>query len=89
MIFREGHFEIGNWMQVLKWTSWDLLSSLVSRKINENNFNESNDYGAPFSEWQFKHGHCSNSNNMFNLTPPPRIASNQLDIYSVVVLQKS
>ena len=41
-------------MQVLKWSSWHFLSQLVLQKINEDNFNELDDYGALFSE-QYTH----------------------------------
>ena len=74
-------------MQVL----CDVLEIFVTvslRLINEDDLNEQDDYGVPFSEQQCTHGSCYIS--LFNCKsfdqsdPPewPQI----LDIYSVVVL---
>ena len=65
------------------------LSVTISlRRINQDNLNEQDDYGKPFSEQQYMHGSfkslCLNTNPLVSLIPPesPQI----LDIYSVVVL---
>ena len=43
---------------LLKWSSWDFLSPLVLQRINEDNFNKSDDNDAPLCERQYAHGSC-------------------------------
>ena len=80
--FREGRVLIRNWMQVLKWSSWDFPSPLILQKMKEG------DYNTPFCEQQYTHRSCYISLFKFKsfdqLIPPklPQI----LDIYSVVAL---
>ena len=51
------------------------LSVTISlRKINENDLNEGDDYGVPFSEEQYSHGFCYisfclNANPLITLIP--------------------
>ena len=47
--FSGGMFKIRSWMQVLKWSSWDFLSPLVSQKM-EDYFSQLDDYDEPFQE---------------------------------------
>ena len=59
------------------------------RKINEDDLNERDDYGVPFSEQQYTHGSCHISLfkcKSFDQSDPPEWPQ-ILDIYSVVVLQ--
>ena len=35
-----------------------LIVTIILHKINEDNLNEQDDYGVPFSEQQFMHGSC-------------------------------
>ena len=56
--FREGCFVIRNWMQVLKWSSWDFLSPLILQKMKEDNISQSGDYDASFCEQQCTHVSC-------------------------------
>ena len=90
MTFREGCFVIRNWMQVLKWSSWDFLSLLILQKIKENNISQLGDYDAPFCEQQYTHGSCYMSlfklKSFDQLIPPPPKLPQILDIYSVVAL---
>ena len=59
MTFREGCFVIRNWMQVLKWNSWDFLPPLILQKLNEDNqVSQLGDYDAPFCEQQYTRGTC-------------------------------
>ena len=58
MTFREGCFVIRNWMQVLKWSSWDFLSPLILQKMKEDSISELDHYDAPFCEQQYTHGSC-------------------------------
>ena len=87
MTFREGCFVIRNWMQVLKWRSWDFLSPLILQKMKEDNISQLGDHDAPFCE-QYMHGSCYISLvkfkpfDQFNTPKLPQI----LDIYSVVAL---
>ena len=79
MTFREGYFVVRNWMQVLKWSSWDFLSPLILQKIKEDNISQLGDYDTPFCEQQYMHGSCCIS--LFKLKSfdqllPPRTASN-------------
>ena len=75
-------------MQVFKWSSWDLLSPLVSQKMKEDYFSQLDDHDEPFYERQYTRGSClfvcTNSNPSISLIPPER--PQILDIYSVVVL---
>ena len=88
MTFREGCFVIRNWMQVLKWSSWDFLSPLILQKMKEDNISELDHYDAPFCEQQYTHGSCYiplfKFKSFDQLIPPnrPKI----VDIYSVVAL---
>ena len=50
MTFQEGCFVIRNWMQLLKWSSWDFLSSLILQKMKEDNISQLGDYDPPFCE---------------------------------------
>ena len=57
------------------------------RKINEDDLNERDDYGVPFSEQQYTHGSCYISLfkcKSFDQSDPPEWPE-VLDIYSVVV----
>ena len=62
--------------------------AITLQKINQDNFNELDDYGAPFCEREYPHGSCDISLFKFrsfdqsNPPEPPQI----LDIYSVVGL---
>ena len=60
-------------MQVLKY----YLSPLVSQKISEDNFNELDDYGAPFCEDNKRTGLviclCPNSDHLISLIPSNRL----------------
>ena len=58
------------------------MSTLVLLKINEDNFNQSDYYGAPFCERQYTHGSCTvylfvqiQIITLIPPPPPPRIAS--------------
>ena len=65
-----------------------LFLTISLRKINEDDLNERDDYGVPFSEQQYTHGSCHISLfkcKSFDLSDPPEW-SQILDIYSVVVL---
>ena len=56
-------------------------------KINEDNLNERDNYGVPFSEQQYMHGSCYISlfkYKSFDQSDPPKWPQ-ILDIYSVVV----
>ena len=89
MTFREGCFVICNWMQVLKWSSWDFLSPLILQKMKQDNISQLGDYDAPFYE-QYRYVSCYillfKFKSFDQLIPPklPQI----LDIYSVVALYK-
>ena len=55
--FREGCFVVSNLMQVL----YDALETFDHHslgKINEDDLNEWDDYGVPFSEQQYTHRSC-------------------------------
>ena len=41
-------------MQVI----YDALETFGHRKVNEDDLNERDDYGVPFSEQQYTHGSC-------------------------------
>ena len=74
-------------MQALKSRSWDFFT-ISLQKINEDNLNERDDYGVPFSDQQYKHGSCYISlfkYKSFDQSDPPE-SPQILDIYSVVVL---
>ena len=58
MTFREGCFVIRNWMQVLKWSSWDFLSPLVVQKMKEDNISQLGDYDVLFCEQQYTRESC-------------------------------
>ena len=86
MTFREGYFVIRNWMQVLKWNSWDFLSPLILQKMKEDNISQLDDYEATFCEEQYAHGSCYISLSKFKSFEQfntPKL-SQILDIYSVV-----
>ena len=69
----------------------DALETFVTislKKINEDDLNEQDDYGVPFSEQQYMHGSCYISLfkcKSFDQSDPPEW-SQILEIYSVVVL---
>ena len=68
-----------------------LFVTISLRKINEDDLNERDDYGVPFSEQQYMHGFCYISLikcKSFDQSdpPPPPEWPQILDIYSVVVL---
>ena len=74
-------------MQVI----YDALETFVTislRKINEDDLNEQDDYGVPFSEQQCTHGSCNIylfKCKSFDQSDPPEWPQ-ILDIHSVVVL---
>ena len=48
-----------------------LLVTISLRKVNEDDLNERDDYGMPFSEQQYTHGSlCLNANPLISLIPP-------------------
>ena len=49
MTFQEGCFVIRNWMQVLKWSSWDFLSPLILQRWKKI---------ISVCEQQYTHGYC-------------------------------
>ena len=65
-----------------------LLVTISLHKINEDDLNERDDYGVPFSEQQYMHGsfyiHLFKYKS-FDQSDPPEWPQ-MLDIYSVVVL---
>ena len=65
MTFREGCFIIRNWMQVLKWRSWDFLSPLILQKMKEDNISQLGDYDVSFCVQQYTHGSCYISSSNF------------------------
>ena len=54
-----------------------LFVTIVLRKINQDNLNERDYYGVPFSEQQYTHRFCYisllNTNPMISLIPPNRL----------------
>ena len=58
----------------------ELFVTISLQKINQDNFNERDDYGEPFSEQQYTHGSYYTSlfkyKSFGQSDPPPRIASN-------------
>ena len=65
-----------------------LFVPISLRKINEDDLNERDDYGVPFTEQQYTHGSCYISLfgcKSFDQSDPPE-RPQILDIYSVVVL---
>ena len=65
-----------------------LFVAISLRKINQDNLNEWDDYGEPFSEQQYTHGSCYIylfTYKSFGQSDPPE-SPEILDIYSVVVL---
>ena len=72
----------------LKVTLLGLFVTTSLRKINQDNLNERDDYGEPFSEQQCTHGSFYTSlfkYKSFGQSDPPE-SPQILDIYSVVVL---
>ena len=66
-----------------------LFVTISLRKINEDNLNERDDYGVPFSEQQYLDGPCYITlfkYKSFDQSDPPEWPQ-ILDIYSVVVLE--
>ena len=75
-------------MQVLKVPLSGLLVTISLRKINQDNLNERDDYGEPFSEQQYAHRSSYLSllkYKSFGQSDPPE-SPQVLDICSVVVL---
>ena len=65
-----------------------LFVTIILHKINEDNLNERNNYGVPFSEQQYMYGSSYISlfkYKFFDQSDPPE-SPQILDIYSVVVL---
>ena len=75
-------------MKVLPYDALETFGHHCLRKINEDDLNERDDYGVPFSEQQYTHGSCyislfrCKSFDQFDTPEWPQIS----DIYSVVVL---
>ena len=95
--FLEGYFVIRNWMQVLKWSSWDFLSPLILQNLKEDNISQLGNYDAPFYEQQYTYGSCYISLFKFKsfdqLIPPPNCLKfktfTQLWHYSMVLCLSS
>ena len=70
MTFREGCFVIRNWMQVLKWSSWDFLSPLILQKMKKDNISQLGDYDMRSVNNNTRMGLvislCSNSNHLIS-----------------------
>ena len=65
-----------------------LFVTVSLRKIHEDNLNERDNYGVPFSEQQYTHGSCKISLFKYkssDRSDPPE-SPQILDIYSIVVL---
>ena len=64
-----------------------LFVTISLRKVNQDNLNERDDYGEPFSEQQYMHGSSYISlfkYKSFDQSDPPE-SPQMVDIYSVVV----
>ena len=82
MTFREGCFVIRSWMQVLKWSTWDVLWPLITQKMKEDDISQLGDYDVPFCE-QYTHRSCYISlfkfksfDQLIPPPPPPQTTSN-------------
>ena len=68
-MFCKKHFECKYYMTLLRF-----FVTISLRKINEDDLNERDDYGVPFSEQQYTHGSCYifrlNANPLISLIPP-------------------
>ena len=65
-----------------------LFVTIRLQRINQDNLNEQDDYGVPFSEQQYMHGFRYISLFKYKFSDksdPPKLLQS-LDIYSVVVL---
>ena len=74
-------------MQVV-YDALEIFLTISLRKINEDDLNERDDHGVPFSKQQYTHGSCHISLfkcKSFDQSDPPEWPQ-ILDIYSVVVL---